>query len=87
MKIYTELGRFMLASHGLLVTRVTHKKEDLPDLCGVDASAVNLLRPAMYGAYHHITNMDRSDEPTEVVDVVEVSVKTTINLPNKENYP
>ena len=37
---------------------------------GVDASAVNLLRPAMYGAYHHITNMDRSDEPTEVVDVV-----------------
>ncbi len=50
--------------------RVTHK-ENLPGhLCGVDASAMNLLRPAMYGAYHHITNMDRSDEPTEVVDVV-----------------
>lgn len=70
MKIYTELGRFMLASHGLLVTRVTHKKKTYRTYVGVDASAVNLLRPAMYGAYHHITNMDRSDEPTEVVDVV-----------------
>lgn len=70
VKIYTELGRFMLASHGLLVTRVTHKKKTYRTYVGVDASAVNLLRPAMYGAYHHITNMDRSDEPTEVVDVV-----------------
>ena len=70
VKIYTELGRFMLASHGLLVTRVTHKKKTYRTYVGVDASAVNLLRPAMYGAYHHITNMDRPEEPTEVVDVV-----------------
>ena len=70
VKIYTELGRFMLASHGLLVTRVTHKKKTYRTYVGVDASAVNLLRPAMYGAYHHITNMDRPDGPTEVVDVV-----------------
>ena len=69
VKIYTELGRFMLASRPL-VTRVTHKKKTYWTYVGVDASAVNLLRPAMYGAYHHITNMDRSDEPTEVVDVV-----------------
>ena len=70
VKIYTELGRFMLASHGLLVTRVTHKKKTYRTYVGVDASAVNLLRPAMYGAYHYITNMDRPEEPTEVVDVV-----------------
>ena len=70
VKIYTELGRFMLASHGLLVTRVTHKKKTYRTYVGIDASAVNLLRPAMYGAYHHITNMDRPEEPTEVVDVV-----------------
>ena len=70
VKIYTELGRFMLAAHGLLVTRVTHKKKTYRTYVGVDASAVNLLRPAMYGAYHHITNMDRPDGPTEVVDVV-----------------
>ena len=60
----------MLASHGLLVTRVTHKKKTYRTYVGVDASAVNLLRPAMYGAYHHITNMDRPEELTEVVDVV-----------------
>lgn len=70
VKIYTELGRFMLASNGLLVTTVTHKKKTYRTYVGVDASAVNLLRPAMYGAYHHITNMDRPDGPTEVVDVV-----------------
>ena len=70
MKIYTELGRFMPASHGPPATRVSHKKKPYRTYVGVDASAVNLLRPAMYGAYHHITNMDRPDGPTEVVDVV-----------------
>ncbi|RKV91363.1 MAG: diaminopimelate decarboxylase, partial [Streptococcus sp.] len=70
VKIYTELGRFMLAPHGLLITHVTHKKQTYRTYLGVDASAVNLLRPAMYGAYHHITNLDRPDGETEVVDIV-----------------
>lgn len=70
VKIFTELGRFMLAPHGLLVTKVLHKKKTYRTYIGVDASAVNLLRPAMYGAYHHITNMDHPDGPTEIVDVV-----------------
>ena len=70
VKIYTELGRFMLAPYGLLVTKVTHKKQTYRTYLGVDASAVNLLRPAMYGSYHHITNMDRPDGETEIVDVV-----------------
>ena len=70
VKIYTELGRFMLAPYGLLVTKITHKKQTYRTYLGVDASAVNLLRPAMYGSYHHITNMDQPEGETEVVDVV-----------------
>ncbi|MFU2194030.1 diaminopimelate decarboxylase [Streptococcus pluranimalium] len=70
INIYTELGRFMLAPHGLLVTKVLHRKKTYRDYVGVDASAVNLLRPAMYGSYHHITNISNPDGPVEVVDVV-----------------
>ena len=70
VKIFTELGRFMLAPHGALVTRVTHKKKTYRTYLGVDASAVNLMRPAMYGAYHHITNLTHPDGPVEMVDVV-----------------
>ena len=85
VKIYTELGRFMLAPYGLLVTKVTHKKQTYRTYLGVDASAVNLLRPAMYGSYHHITNMDRSESETEIVDVVgslcENNDKFAINRP------
>ena len=60
----------MLAPHGALVTRVTHKKKTYRTYLGVDASAVNLMRPAMYGAYHHITNLTHPEGPAEVVDVV-----------------
>ena len=70
VKIFTELGRFMLAPHGVLVTKVTHKKKTYRTYLGVDASAVNLIRPAMYGAYHHVTNLTHPDGPVEVVDVV-----------------
>lgn len=70
VSIYTELGRFMLAPYGLLVTKVLHEKETYRRYIGVDASAVNLMRPAFYGAYHHITNMSNPDGPLQVVDVV-----------------
>ena len=53
--IYTEMGRFMLAPYGALVTKAIHEKHIYKDYIGVDACAVNLMRPAMYGAYHHIT--------------------------------
>lgn len=69
VKIYTELGRFMLAPHGHLITKVLHRKETYRTYIGVDASAANLMRPAFYGAYHHITNVTRPDAPIEVVDV------------------
>ena len=53
--IYTEMGRFMLAPYGCLVTQAIHEKHTHKEYIGVDACAVNLMRPAMYGAYHHIT--------------------------------
>jgi diaminopimelate decarboxylase len=53
--IYSELGRFMLAEHGCLVTRAIREKHTYKEYIGVDACAANLMRPAMYGAYHHIT--------------------------------
>ena len=63
--IYTELGRFMLAPYGCLVTRATHFKHIYKEYVGVDACAANLMRPAMYGAYHHITVMGKEDLPCD----------------------
>ena len=63
--IYTELGRFMLAPYGALVTRAINEKHTHKEYIGVDACAVNLMRPAMYGAYHHITVMGKENEPCE----------------------
>lgn len=60
--IYTELGRFMLAPYGHLVTKVIHEKHTHKEYVGCDACAVNLMRPAMYGAYHHITVMGKEQE-------------------------
>lgn len=61
--LYTELGRFMLAPYGCLVTTAIHEKHTHKEYIGVDACAVNLMRPAMYGAYHHITVMGKEDQP------------------------
>ena len=63
--IYTELGRFMMAPFGALVTQVIHEKHTHKDYVGVDACAVNLMRPAMYGAYHHITVLGKEDAPCD----------------------
>lgn len=59
--IFTELGRFMLAPYGALVTRAINEKHTHKEYIGVDACAVNLMRPAMYGAYHHITVMGKEN--------------------------
>lgn len=61
--IFTELGRFMLGPYGCLVTRAIHEKHTYKEYVGVDACAVNLMRPAMYGAYHHITVMGKENAP------------------------
>lgn len=63
--LYTELGRFMLAPYGHLVTRAIHEKHIYKEYIGVDACACDLMRPAMYGAYHHITVMGKESAPCD----------------------
>ncbi len=63
--IYTELGRYMLAPYGHLIAQAIHEKHTYKEYIGLDACAVNLMRPAMYGAYHHITVLGKEDEPCE----------------------
>ena len=65
VSLCTELGRFMLGPYGVLVTKAIHEKHTYKEYIGVDACAVNLMRPAMYGAYHHITVMGKEDAPAD----------------------
>lgn len=63
--IFTELGRFMLAPYGHLISTVIHEKHIYREYVGLDACAANLMRPAMYGAYHHITVMGKENAPCD----------------------
>ena len=63
--IYTEMGRFMTGPYGGLVTTAVHEKHTHKEYIGCDACAANLMRPAMYGAYHHITVMGKEDAPCD----------------------
>lgn len=63
--IFTEMGRFMLAPYGHLITKAIHEKKIFKDYIGLDACACNLMRPAMYGAYHHITVAGKEDMPCD----------------------
>lgn len=65
IEIYTELGRFMLAPYGGLITTAIHEKHTYKEYIGVDACAANLMRPAIYGAYHHITVLGKENEPCD----------------------
>ena len=65
MSIYTEMGRFMMAPYGGVVTRAVHEKHIYKEYIGVDACAANLMRPAIYGAYHHITVLGKEDAPCD----------------------
>ncbi len=64
-KIATELGRYMTGPHGCLVATAIHFKHIYKEYVGLDACAANLLRPAMYGAYHHITIAGKEDAPCD----------------------
>ena len=61
--IFTEMGRFVMGPYGCLVTRALHEKRIYKDYIGVDACAADLMRPAMYGAYHHITVVGQEGGP------------------------
>ena len=65
VSLCTEMGRFMMGPYGCLVTTAVHEKHIYKEYIGVDACAANLMRPAMYGAYHHITVMGKEDEPCD----------------------
>ncbi|MCL2631304.1 MAG: diaminopimelate decarboxylase [Firmicutes bacterium] len=71
VKIFTELGRYMLAPYGALITKVVHFKNIHREYANVDACASNLMRPAMYGAYHHITVLGKENsKSSKVYDIV-----------------
>ncbi|MEG0831554.1 MAG: diaminopimelate decarboxylase [Acidaminococcaceae bacterium] len=61
--IFAEMGRFMLGPYGALVARAIHEKHTYKEYIGLDACAANLMRPAMYGSYHHITVMGKENAP------------------------
>ena len=63
--LYTELGRYMMGPYGGLVTKAVHEKHIYKEYIGCDACACNLMRPAMYGAYHHITVLGKENEPCD----------------------
>ncbi len=63
--IYTELGRFMLGPYGCLVSKAIHEKHIYKEYIGLNTCACDLMRPAMYGAYHHITVMGKENEPCD----------------------
>ena len=70
ISIFTELGRYVTGPYGFLVTHAIHEKNTYKHYIGLDACACNLMRPAMYGAYHHITVMGKeNDPPTQLYDV------------------
>ena len=71
VRIFTELGRYITGPYGCLVTRAIHKKETHKNYIGLDACACILMRPAMYGAYHHISVMGKEHAPADTMyDVV-----------------
>lgn len=63
--IYSEMGRFILGPYGCLVTKCLHHKHTHKEYIGLDACAANLMRPAMYGAYHHITVLGKENAPCD----------------------
>jgi diaminopimelate decarboxylase len=65
VSIYTELGRYVMGPFGCLVTKAIHEKHIHKEYIGLDACATNLMRPAMYGSYHHITVMGKENEPCD----------------------
>ena len=91
--ICTEMGRFMMGPYGCLVTKAIHEKQIYKDYIGVDASAVDLIRPAMYGVYHHITVMGQPGAPTRPRRLSQtrttlraICARTTTSSPSTASY-
>ena len=65
VKIFAEMGRFMMGPYGALITPAVHEKHIYREYIGVDACAANLMRPAMYGSYHHVTVLGKENDPCD----------------------
>ncbi len=84
--LYTELGRYVTGPHGILVTSVTQIKHAARNYAGVDASASDLMRPMMYGAYHHISVVGK-EGPRTPWDVVGAVCENTDKFAQKRMLP
>ena len=80
VKIFAEMGRFMMAPYGCLVTRAIHEKRIYKDYIGVDANACDLIRPAMYGAYHHVSVVGQPGGPDKTHATADRVYDVTGNL-------
>jgi len=87
VRIAMECGRMITGPYGYLVTRVLHKKAIYKNYVGLDACMANLMRPGMYGSYHHITVPGKEQGPKKVYDVTAPSAKTTTSLPWTARFP
>ena len=88
VRMACELGRFMMGPYGALVTRVIHTKDTYHHYLGVDACAANLMRPMLYGAYHHITVMGKEDQPADhTYDVVGMLCENSDRLADDRALP
>ena len=92
IRILMECGRMVTGPYGYLVSKAIHKKETYKNYIGLDACMANLMRPALYGAYHHITNMSNPDEKKDrIYDVTgslcENNDKFAINREMAETKP
>jgi diaminopimelate decarboxylase len=67
IKLFTECGRYITGPYGYLVSRVLHIKDTYKNFAGLDACMANLMRPALYGAYHHITVMGKENKPHKFI--------------------
>jgi diaminopimelate decarboxylase len=67
IKIFTECGRYITGPYGYLISRVLHIKDTYKKFAGLDASMANLMRPALYGAYHHITVLGKENKPHDIL--------------------
>lgn len=88
LALFTEMGRAITGPHGYLVSKVLHIKDIYKKHVGLDASMADLMRPAIYGAYHHITVLGKEDAPLDhVYDVTGLFVNPEIDLPWIGIYP
>ena len=70
-RVFMECGRIITGPYGWLVSTVLHKKSTYKEFVGLDANMANLMRPAMYGAYHHLTVLGKENAPYDPIEILD----------------